>query len=178
MINWILNQKTNKIVYLFYPPWLLIFIFLKTPLYGEVKNIEKVVFIIFWFQFGFYYYITIGINEKLLQLNNGNLIRNNKNLGFQIHSWLNLLILTLLTVVIAIEKNNFELIVITIVLIFIFIVSELIRSVTFTKTIILSEGQQNNDFIIFITTLFLVINPLLGLWSIHKRLKYIFKINK
>lgn len=175
MINWILNQKTNTIVYLFYLPWLLIFIFLLTPFYVEYRNFEKVILLILWIQFCFYYYITLGINTKLLLLSNNKLISKNRNLRFKIHSWLNILLITIITLVVAMSKNSFELI--GVILIFLLLVSELIRSAAFTKTIILSEGQENNDMIIYITTFFLVINPLIGLWGLHRRLRFIFKIN-
>lgn len=113
MINWILNQKTNTIVYLFYFPWLLIFIFLLTPFYVEYRNFEKVCIIIAWIQLCFYYYITLGINTKLLQLSNNILLSKNRNLRFQIHSWLNILLMTLLTLLIVIKKNSLDLIGVT-----------------------------------------------------------------
>lgn len=172
MIEWLLKGKANRLVYLFYAPMLLLLFFPVTPFYGKSGMIIYPVLFIFWVQISFYIYFTIGVSKKLFSLENKINI-DITEIGLKIHSWINIILITLAIFLIIVSKlkeiDNKP----TIVLSIIFSLSELLRGISLSKLILSMELKRKVFFKDYIWTLYLVINPLIGLWNIHNRIKII-----
>ena len=170
MIDWILKNKASTIVYIFYSPWILFVFFPFTPFYGDISKILIPVFLIFWIQMILYYVFTTFIGKRLIILDN-NRYTNASLTGFAIHSIINLLLFTIAisTVVFGQIQINFP----CVSMILAFLISELLRSVTITNLIVNLENQKRARINNKIATYYLVINPLLGLWNLHSRLRRI-----
>lgn len=63
-------------------------------------------------------------------------------------------------------------------LVFLFIIAsivELVRLHSITKLIISSEKTQSKSFWVYVATLWILVNPIVGIWSFHKRVYNILK---
>ena len=170
MIEWLLNRKANRLVYLFYSPWLLMLFFPLTPFYGKAGMTIYPLLFIFWVQITFYIYFTIGVCKRLFSLEK-EVHFEITEIGFKIHSWINFILITLTIFRIIIsglkEIDNS----LSMVLFVIFSISELFRGISMSKLIVSLELKRKVFLKDYIWTLYLVINPLLGLWNLHDRIK-------
>ena len=172
MIEWILKQKSDRLVYMFYAPWVLIFLYPLTPFYGNTHYVLIPVILIFWIQFLLYIFFNLIVCKRLIILNN-NRFADLTLLNFRIHSWLNFSFITvivfdLITKKLLIEKDSIFHLFLTI-----FVISELYRYVLISKLITGLEFKRKSKFKEYVLTLYLVMNPILGLWNLNERIKKI-----
>ena len=172
MIDWILRHKANTIVYIFYTPWILFAFYPLTPLYGDISRLLIPVFFIFWIQMILYYVFTIFLGERLIKLDNGR-FTNTSLTGYTIHSIINLFLFSIAIAILIIKQIEVSNPFATISIILVFTISELLRAGTVTNLIVNLEYQRKVPNLNKISTYYLVINPLLGLWNLHSRLKRI-----
>ena len=171
MIEWILGQKANRFVYFFYSPWLLMLLFPLTPFYGDRTKVFLPILWIFFLQLMLYYAFTIGVSKRLILMDQGRFTQTSL-LKFSVHSWMNILLLSLfffiVSISVLIEINISS-------LLLVFSISEIVRLKTIAKLIVGLENERKVKFSEYLSTFYLVINPVLGLWDLHKRLNVLMK---
>jgi len=171
MIEWILGQKANRFVYFFYSPWLLMLLFPLTPFYGDRTKVFLLVFWIFYLQLMLYYAFIIGISKRLVLMDQGRFTQTSLS-RFLVHSWFNILLLSLfffiVSISVLIEINISS-------LLLVFSISEIVRLKTIAKLIVGLENERKVKFSEYLSTFYLVLNPVLGLWDLHKRLNVLIK---
>lgn len=168
MTNWLLKISANKLVYIFYLPWVLFLLIPFTPFYGDSSQIIIPIVFIGWLQMLMYFYFTVVLMRKLLLLDLGDFM-NVKFRVFTIYSFFNILILSFLCFVLL----SFQLLDIKIVisLFFFYLILEIFRIRFVAKLIVSLEKDKIAKLKDYIFTLYLLMNPHIGIWTIHKRLK-------
>jgi len=174
MVEWILGQKANRFVYFFYSPWLLMLLFPLTPFYGDRTKVFLPVLWIFYLQLMLYYAFTIGISKRLVLMDQARFTQISLS-RFLVHSWINILLLSLFFFIVSIsvlfEINISSLL----ILLLAFSISEIFRLKTIASLIVGLENERKVKFSEYLSTFYLVINPVLGLWDLHKRLNVLMK---
>lgn len=170
MLDKLLKFKTNKLIYIFYSPWILFFVCPITPFYGNIDMILILVFFIFWVQMSFYFLFTLFIGRRLISIEWNTFFKLNK-LRFSLHTMIDYLLFTLILFVNITEILDLN----TFYMIFIYTLSELFRNVLIAKLIVVLEEKKNIRLKDYMLTLCLVLNPQIGAWSLHTRILLILE---
>jgi hypothetical protein len=170
MIDWIFKRRANTIVYIFYSPWLLMLFMPLTPWYGDLSLLFIPVSICFWIQMVLYYNFTFSLVKRLIELDTKDISKINIP-TYSLHTYLNIVIFTLMFTIALISESLSYSHLYFFVLAILFLFSEIFRASAISKLIVDLEQADNKLTSNRFMTLFLVINPLLGLWNLHARIK-------
>jgi hypothetical protein len=177
-MDFLLKQKTNRLIYLFFSPWLLILIspLVRLPI-GNIRNAIMLLAFILWIQGCLFFFLTFVLGKKLIVQEDGkyNCI---KNLTYLIHCLIDFLLFSMaiwmwIFAQINLISDNVKLPVFLIVLI-----AEIFRAKAFSKLIVSLELERETKLKDYVSTLYLLINPMSGIWNIHQRVKSLIKPEK
>jgi hypothetical protein len=139
-----------------------------------IGNIQKAVILllfILWIQVSLFFLATYIVGEKLiLRANHKYNCVNNK--AYLIHCLLDYLLFsyaTLLFIIMEFSGNTALPIFATV------LISEIFRAKSFSKLIVSLEFDRTMGFKDYLSTLYLAINPIIGIWNIHPRIVNLLK---
>lgn len=172
MINWVLKLNTNKLVCIFYLPWVLFLLIPLTSFYGDATKIFFVLTFVIWLQISIYMLSTFLIFRKMLELKN-NEFYNVDLTKYKSFTYLSFLIVSFLVFFIIFNRKSDY----YVSLFFVYLIIEFFRMMIFSKLLVTLELKKKVKLSEYFLTSYLLISPHIGIWNLHKRLKAIFNHN-
>lgn len=173
MIDWIFKHKADFFLYILFSPVLLIFIIPFTSFYGDLEIIFIPFLFIFWLQVLLYYSCSLLLVSRLIALDKSSYMKISKRV-FTLFSLILVAIISTEFILLfndtwKMEALNSQIFTGTLV------VSEVCRAAALSHAIVCLEQKTKVSIFRKLTTFYIVINPLLGWWSLHSRVRLLLK---
>lgn len=174
MLDYFLRNKAERMLVLCLSPLALILLYPLSSFYGRLEELGIFMAVVACLSVSCYYYISIVIGR--------NLIAKNKEeyscvglRSFTIHTCANLLFIFLLPFVTYLYEINHHRFNYLILFYLLFAISGIIRLKNIAKLMVCLELKRDVKLKDYAYTLYLLVNPVLGMWNLHSRLKIIFQ---
>jgi len=175
MMDFLLKQKTNRLIYIFLSPWLLILIspMIRLPI-GNIRNAIMLMAFILWIQGCLFFLLTFAIGKNLIlkECHKYNCV---KYSTYLIHCLIDFLMFSfgiwmwILAQINPISDN------VKLPVFFMVLIAEIFRAKALSKLIVSLELERETKLKEYFSTLYLLINPMSGIWNIHQRVVSLIK---